>query len=154
LESLPLHCQRTARAVVYALRVGAVLLRDRARRGLRQERVALPATPSTLEACAKAMTPLMRDILLYLKYNGTSTPNQIGYGVGVAPVEGGRGQGGRGKGHRNFGAAQRIIFPLTRLRKLGFVVMTNRLDGKSGTAYLITDTGREALYQDTRRRRT
>lgn len=93
------------------------------------------------------MTPLMRSILEVLAEDpdATLSPNTIGYRIGVAPVSGGRGQGGRGRGHRVFGPAQRIIFPLNRLRELGLIDFAPREDGKSGTAYYITTAGKDAL---------
>jgi hypothetical protein len=85
------------------------------------------------------------EVLAEAEEYGALTPNVIGAKLNLERVAGGGGQGGRGRGHRVFGRAQRIIFPLTRLRELGFVYQTQRPDGKSGTAYMITDTGREAL---------
>lgn len=82
------------------------------------------------------------------------TPNQIGSRIGVPPVFGGRGQGGKGKGHRAFGPAQRVIFPLTALKKRGFVESGERKDGLSGVSYSLTMAGKwkaEELIQDNRR---
>lgn len=44
---------------------------------------------------------------------------------------------------RSMSPAQRVIFPLTALRKLGLVGMARRRDGLSGTAYVITEEGRK-----------
>jgi hypothetical protein len=88
----------------------------------------------------------MRKVLEVLADNGgVMTPNHIGGMLNLKPVHGSGSGSGRGSGYRVFGAAQRIIFPLTRLRELGFVHLMTRPDGMSGTAYVITDTGREAL---------
>lgn len=93
------------------------------------------------------MTQRMEDILRTLAQQGEMTPNHIGGSVcrGLPPVQGGRGQGGRGKGSRTFGDAQRVIFPLNRLRELGLVYVTRRSDGLSGSAYGITTEGKEAI---------
>jgi hypothetical protein len=89
----------------------------------------------------------MEDILRTLAQQGELTPNHIGMEVchGMPPIQGGRGQGGRGKGSRTFGDAQRVIFPLNRLRDLGLVYVTSRPDGLSGTAYGITAEGKKAI---------
>lgn len=93
------------------------------------------------------MTERMEDILRTLEQEGEMTPNHIGMSVcrGMPPVQGGRGQGGRGKGSRTFGDAQRVIFPLNRLKELGLVYVTGRRDGLSGTSYGITPKGKEAI---------
>lgn len=71
-------------------------------------------------------------------------PSHIAAGIGKQPVHGGRGQGGRGKGHRVFNPAHRIISSLTGLRKRGLVTWGQRHDGYSGTAYRLTEEGRDA----------
>lgn len=68
----------------------------------------------------------------------TLTPNQIARAAGYWT-----GQDGGKHAHdgRAMAPAQRVIFPLTSLRKAGLVVMVRRTDGLSGTAYTLTEKG-------------
>lgn len=90
------------------------------------------------------LSPLMKRILEVMPPGVAMTANEIGYKLDLPRVEA-RGRGnGRGSGHRVFGPAQRIIFPLTALRKRGLICFTSRNDGLSGTAYMrVVDWGAE-----------
>lgn len=93
------------------------------------------------------MTQTTEDILRTLDQQGELTPNRIGRYVfpDAQPVHGSGHGNGRGSGHRVFGEAQRVIFPLNRLKVLGLVYVASRSDGLSGTAYGITPEGKEAI---------
>lgn len=93
------------------------------------------------------MTQTMEDILHTLEQRGQLTPNRIGRYVfpDAEPVKGSGHGNGRGSGHRVFGEAQRVIFPLNRLKDLGLVYVTRRADGQSGTEYGITVKGLEVI---------
>lgn len=69
------------------------------------------------------------------------TPNQIGARAGAKTVTGSGAGWGRGSGYRVFGLAQQIIPTLTSLRRRELIGVTSRDDGRSGTAYYLTDEG-------------
>lgn len=66
------------------------------------------------------------------------TPNDIAARLGFR-----RGQDHNRHSHngRIMAPAQRVIFPLTALRSRGLVALASRVDGRSGSAYAITDAG-------------
>lgn len=71
------------------------------------------------------------------------TANDIGGALGLPAVQGGRGAGGRGSGHRTFGPAQRVIRSLNGLGTRKLVEGARRRDGRSGSAYALTEAGME-----------
>jgi hypothetical protein len=75
-----------------------------------------------------------------------STPNQIALDMGLDADVRRLGKGSRSwTGH--MAPAQRIIFPLIALRRRELVGRRRRPGGRSGTAYGITNAGRDALAQ-------
>lgn len=98
------------------------------------------------------LTPLMRQILDALDALRTdsrlriypSTPNRIAIEMGLDSDvrRQGNGAAGRGGWAGVMAPSQRIIFPLTALRKRGLVYLCSRPDGMSGTAYGLTDEGK------------
>lgn len=96
------------------------------------------------------MTKRQRDVLTVLAtpgFNGRAIPpNDIAALLGFRT---GQDRNRHARDGRAMGPAQRVIFPLSALRKRGFVAMSPRTDGLSGTAYRITDAGRLALEEKT-----
>lgn len=92
----------------------------------------------------KPITDRQRDILRYLLIRSVSygvTPAEIARGIGI--TRGPRRQRGPWSGYQS--PAQYIIGSLTGLSRRGYINLTRRPDGLSGTAYTITREGREAL---------
>jgi hypothetical protein len=90
-------------------------------------------------------TPRMLEILRALAWasrgNGhrvSMTPNHIATACGLNR---GQDKNKHSRDGRAMAPAQRVIFPLTALRKRGLVVMGSRSDGLSGTAYSLTKAG-------------
>lgn len=78
---------------------------------------------------------------------GAWPPSEIAYGIGMnrLPAIHGSGSGsGRGSGPRVFNPAQRIISSLTGLSGRGLIRHGKRRDGMSGSAYGLTEKGRDA----------
>jgi hypothetical protein len=67
------------------------------------------------------------------------TPADIASALGFST------SGPTGRAARSFSPAQRIIGTLVALSRRGYVALGRRRDGRSGTAYRITDEGRAAL---------
>jgi hypothetical protein len=86
-----------------------------------------------------AMRELEKDDRRSMPNRHGFTPNEIGSKARAKRVNATRHR------FRNMGAAQQIIFPLTSLERRGLVRHTERDDGLSGSAYRLTDAGREAL---------
>jgi len=90
------------------------------------------------------ITPRMAEVLRALLRASTSslTGNEIGYACGFS-------SGGRTKSvHTTHagkvqGPAQRVIGALNALRKRDLIGLSSRRDGRSGTAYSLTQKGRE-----------
>ena len=78
-----------------------------------------------------------RNALNVLGADYRMTPNHIATSLGLA-----------GKAGTGGAPANRINFALTRLEHLGLVHYARRPDGLSGTAYYITEAGREALSKE------
>jgi hypothetical protein len=72
------------------------------------------------------------------------TPNRIAIDMGLDNEVRRLGKGS-GSWTGYMGPAQRIIFPLNALHNRGYVGRRRRPGGRSGTAYGITNAGRDAL---------
>lgn len=91
------------------------------------------------------MTPNMRAALRVLRDGGSMTPNQIGWSMrrfGVVVPQPLSHNG------RVMGPGSMIVPTLRALMKRGWIANTWRQDGRSGTAYIITEAGREALREE------
>lgn len=84
------------------------------------------------------ITPRMADVLRALARKGVAmTGNEIGYGCGFST--------GQCTGHMrsgSMGPAQRVIGALNALRRRGYIDFAERRDGRTGTAYALTNAGR------------
>lgn len=76
------------------------------------------------------------------RFGVSFTPNQIGYYMEVPLPR--SGNHGTGNVARQMAVATRVTPALTGLRSRGLVTFGRRPDGRSGTAYQLTDAGREA----------
>jgi hypothetical protein len=64
------------------------------------------------------------------------TPNEVGHRLNLVPA-----RRRRGPWSGPMGAAQRVITPLVALSQRGLLTFARRRDGRSGTAYGLTDAG-------------
>lgn len=96
----------------------------------------------------KPLTRRMTDVLAVLHRafddgRPQLTSNEIGRRLGFSTGH----VGGHRCSHngRVMGPAQRVTFALIGLKQRGLVTMTNRRDGLSGTAYMLTGAGIELM---------
>jgi hypothetical protein len=84
------------------------------------------------------MTEKMEAILVFLaEHPGSHTPNEIGFGIGVAPRGGAQ--------YRSRGPGSIIAGAITSLERRSFVRHASRRDGWSGSAYRITPEGLDRI---------
>lgn len=87
------------------------------------------------------MTATMRRVLRVLEAATVPmTASEIAHGC---KFQRGQDRNRHARDGRRMSVAQRVIFPLIGLRKLGLVRYGSRPDGLSGTAYVITGDGRK-----------
>lgn len=95
---------------------------------------------------ARALTELQGKVLLAMRdleaeSPGAHFPNEIAIRAGVERFTARR--HGRGNTSRRLGPAQQIIAPMTGLAKRDLILLRDRPDGMSGTAYVLTAAGRK-----------
>lgn len=77
------------------------------------------------------------------------TANEIGFALGFEPGEFTCGKANRGRGstHRVMPPAQRVISSLRSLLAKGLIVSADRVSGRSGRAFVLSEPGRRALRE-------
>lgn len=116
----------------------------------------LPAparTPTERKVPTGPLSPKSREVLVAMlreqdDYFGM-TGNEIGYAVGhqQGDVKSHTGGASKYSGVRSMGAAQKVIPVLIGLDRRGLIRMAARADGRSGTAYRLTDNGRKEAHK-------
>lgn len=94
---------------------------------------------------ARRLSELQGKVLLAMRdleaeTPGSHSPNEIALRIGVERFTASR--HGRGNTTRRLGPAHQIIAPMTGLAKRDLIAMRDRRDGLSGTAYVLTASGR------------